>query len=115
MARKIILLDRASETGDYRVVFWLDVQAARQRFYANAVASSAFLDATTEEITALQSGAVVEVVERVNSPNGRGLPALRVALQAMHDAMQAELDANNVWHRYGSSFDGTTWTAVAVA
>ena len=115
MARTIILLDRVAESGDYRVVFWLDVRAPRQRFYAKAAATSAFLDATPQELAAIQSGAVIEVLERANRPSGQGLPALRNALEARRTELQAELDANNVWHRYGSFFDGTTWTAVTVA
>ena len=115
MARTIFLLERVADSGDYRVVFWLDVQAPRQRFYANAAATSAFLDATPAELAAIKSGAVIEVVERANRPNGQGLPALRSALEARRAELQAALDANNVWHRYGSFFDGTTWTAVAVA
>lgn len=115
MARKIIILDQVGETGDFRVVFWLDVPVARQRFYANAAAKSAFLDATTDETTALQTGAVTEVVERFNRPFGGTLAALRTALIARQAALQADVTNNNPWNRYGSSYDGTTWTAVAVA
>ena len=115
MARTIFLLDRVAESGDCRVVFWLDVQASRQRFYANTAATSAFLDATQPEIDAIKAGTVIEVVERANRPSGQGLPALRNALEARRAELQAALDTNNVWHRYGSFFDGTAWTVVTVA
>lgn len=115
MARKIIILEQASETGDFNVVFWLDVPAARQRFYASANAVSAFKDVTTPEMTAIQTGAVKEVAERFNRPFGTTLAALRAALTARHTELQAVVTTDNPWNRYGSSWDGAAWTAVTVA
>lgn len=114
MARKIIILDQVGDPSDYRVVFWLDVPAARQRFYVNATAKSAFLDATAPELTAIQTGVVTEIVERFNRPNGTTLTTLRTALAARHVELQTKVADYNPWNRYGSSFDGSTWTAVTV-
>ena len=115
MARKIIILDLQGESGDFRVLFWLDVPVARQRFYAAAGKTSVFLDATTEENAALQSGAVTEHVERVDRPFGTTLAQLRAALIARHTALQARVNSDNPWNRYGTSYDGAAWTAVTVA
>ena len=39
-----------------------------------------------------------------------------VATDATEDAaFQAEITARNDWSRYGTTFDGTTWTAGGVA
>ena len=57
MAQTIIILDQEGLPSDlnYRVAFWLDVPMARQRFYANAAAVSAFVDATAAELAALKA------------------------------------------------------------
>ena len=114
MARKIIVLEQAPSSDDYRIAFWLDVPAPRQRFYAKATATSAFLDATVEEIAAIQSGAVVEFVERFNRPFGTSLAVLRADLIARHAELQDSVTTENPWNRYGSSYDGSSWTAVSV-
>jgi hypothetical protein len=115
MPREIIILEQVGETGDFRVAFWLDVPAARRAFYADPAATSQFLNATAEEIAALRSGAVVERVERIDRPFGGTLAQLRTTLTARHAALQARVNAENPWARYGTSFDGTTWTVAGVA
>jgi hypothetical protein len=115
MARKIIILEQVGEPADYRVAFWLDVPAERQAFYANTSATSTVIGATAPEIAAIKAGQVVEVVRDFPRDNGVTNAHLRTALQTAHAQMQARLVANNIWNRYGTSWDGTTWTAVTVA
>lgn len=117
MARKIIILDRVNlpSDQDFRVVFWLDVPASRQAFYAKADATSEFVGATPEELAALRSGAVVERVLVVPATAGTGQSSLLAALVNRYNAMQAEFTARNPWARYGSSWDGSAWTPVTVA
>lgn len=120
MARKIIILERTDMPSDanYRVAFWLDVPAARQAFYANAQAKSVVIGATAGEISAIQTGAVVEVVEVVETlrrPAGTTLAAMRTLLAARHGELQADLIARNPYDRYGTSWDGAAWTAGGVA
>lgn len=117
MARKIIILDRTGLPSDqnYRVAFWLDVVAARQAFYANAGLTSQVKDATQGEIDALRSGAVVEEILEVPSPAAAAQGALLAAIVARYNARQAEFTARNPFQRYGSYWDGTSWTGVTVA
>lgn len=118
MAKKIIVLEHLSWPSDlnYRIVFWLDVPAARQSLYANPAATSAFKNATTQELAALTSGAVVEQVISVFYPAGTALsPTITNDLAARWNAAQATLNAQNPYDRYGTSWDGTTWTPVTVA
>jgi hypothetical protein len=115
MARKIIILEQIGEPADYRVAFWLDVPAARQSFYANPTASSAVIGATAPEIAAIRAGQVKEVVRAFPRDNGVTNAQLRVALESAHTQLQARLVADNIWNRYGTSWDGAAWTAVTVA
>ena len=54
MAQAITILDQTGMPSDlnYRVAFWLDVPAARQKFYANPAATSAVVGVTPEELAA---------------------------------------------------------------
>lgn len=107
MAQTIILLDQEGLPSDlnYRVAFWLDVPMARQRFYVNAAAVSAFVDATAEELAALKAGQIVEVVEIVPRAAGTPLAAVKQAARDRLVALQAELNRDNRFNRYG-----TRWT-----
>lgn len=98
-------------------MLWADVPAARQRFYANATAASAFLDADAGELTAIRSGAIAETVQVIRRDPGSTNAQLRAAIQQALTDWQALITARNNWTRYGSSFDPTTstWTAVTVA
>lgn len=115
MATKVIILETvsAADSRSIRYAMWADVPAARQKFYANPAFVSAYLDASAGELALLRSGAVVERVtqEMLDGNNA----AIRTALQARFTAFQAEITALNNWAKYGSTFDGTTWTAGGAA
>ena len=117
MARKIIILERQGMPSDtnYRVAFWLDVPVARQAFYADAAAKSAVKDASVGEMLALTSGAVREVVETLQAPNGETATNIRSSAVKRFNQLQNELIARNPWERYGTFWDGTTWTPGGVA
>jgi hypothetical protein len=117
MPRKIIILDRVNlpSDQDFRIAFWLDVPAARQPFYANPAAVSAVIGATTDEISAIRSGAVVEEIVTVPGRAGTGQAALLAAIVSRYEARQAEFTARNPWARYGSFWDGNGWTGVSIA
>ncbi len=120
MARKIIILDRVGYPSDdaYRVAFWLDVPAARQPFYADATFTSAVIGTEAPgagELTALRSGAVVEQVDTIWMPAGTSLAQRAARLQAEFNSRQIEVNNRNVWARYGTTWDGTTWTQKGVA
>lgn len=117
MARKIIILERVNMPSDqdFRVAFWLDVPVARQTFYASASATSQVKGITGPELAALQTGAVVEEIVLVQGKSTLTQGELLAALIARYNARQAEFTARNPWARYGSSWDGSTWTPVTVA
>lgn len=121
MARKIIVLAQtAIPSGgtttdlDYSVAFWLVPPVSRQPFYANAAATSQVIGALAAEVTAIQAGQVVEQIVPVSYSSGTAIAAITADLAARYNAAQALLTANNPWNRYGTSWDGTTWTQVTV-
>lgn len=120
MARQIIILDRVGFPSDdaFRVAFWLDVPVARRPFYADAAFVSAVMGTEAPdvlELAALREGAVKEIVETIYLPTNTTLAAIRTRLAARRAELQAEVTAKNLWARYGTFFDGTTWTARGVA
>lgn len=117
MARKIIVLEQVGLPSDasYRAALWLDVPAARQSFYANPAATSAVIGITTSELDAIKAGAVVEEVVTAQRPTGGTLGQLRTLLENEHARAQATLTAQNPYNRYGTFWDGTTWTNGGVA
>lgn len=117
MPRKIVILERQGMPSDvnYRVAYWLDVPAARQAFYANATAASVVVGATADELAAIRTGAVVEVVETLARQSGTSITSIRAAARTRWDDLQSELVARNPYDRYGTTYDGTSWTAGGVA
>jgi hypothetical protein len=110
MARlRVIVLDRPAPDV-YRYVFWADVPAARQAFYANPTAVSAWKDALAADLTALRNGSVVEKVDSLKVPAGSTLAQAQAFLAARHADYQAQVTAYNPWVRYGTTYDGASWT-----
>ena len=116
----LIILDRPEPDNPnvYRYVLWADVPAARQTFYAALVGptfTSAWKDALAADNTALQNGSVVEKVDTIQVPAHLTGIQIRSHLQQRWTEYQARIAATNPWVRYGSTWDGTTWTAGGVA
>src|SRR4029450_3634900 len=113
---QIIALERPTRTdpNTFRYGLWADVPAARQRFFAQDGLVSAWLDALPADNTALASGAVTEIVGTIQIPPGAGLAQIKTFLQSRHAAFQDEITNNNLWVRYGTTFDGTTWVDAGV-
>ena len=115
MARKIIILEMnpvlPGETA-FRFAMWADVPAARQARYADAALTSAVVGISAGELTALQNGSVVEKVEDARWPAGATVAQIQALLVARYTAFQAQITAANPWQRYGTNWDGTSWTSV---
>ena len=118
MTQAIIILDQTGMPSDlnYRVAFWLDVPAARQKFYANPAATSVVLDITAEDLAAIRSGAIHEVVEVIPRPAGTPLASVKQAARDRLPALQAEFNRDNRFNRYGTRWtQATGWVDVTVA
>lgn len=113
-AKRIIILDLAAP-GRYRYLLWADVPAARQVFYADANKTSAWKDASAGDLTALRTGAVVEYVDVTANVENATLAQVQAGLQNRWTDFQNGITNNNFWQRYGSFWDGTSWTAGGVS
>ena len=113
MAKRIIVLDKTPE--GVRAALWADVPVARQPFYARAGAVSTWAGASVAENDAIASGAVAEKVMLYSPAAGETLAQGRAILIAKWTSWQAFVTASNPWARYGSFYDGSTWTAGVVA
>jgi len=111
----IIVLEQADDGVTYRYAMWADAPSARQSFYANPAAKSAWSGATTTDNTNLQSGAVVEKISTIKVTPGTTLGQIEAFLQSIWTAYQAQITASNPWVRYGSTWDGSTWTLTGVS
>lgn len=114
MARlKIIVLEVSGR--DVHYALWADVPEARQPFYADATKVSAWKDALAADNTALQNGSVVEEVRYSTFNSGETLAQIKAALVIASNDFQANTTAHNPWGRYGTVWDGTSWTNGGVA
>lgn len=110
---RVIVLDQDDRTFHY--VLWADVPVARQPFYANPAAVSAWKDALPADNAQLVSGAVTEKTGSVVFPTGTGIAASQAALQDLWQSFQSRVTNDNMWIRYGSTWDGATWVMTGVA
>lgn len=112
MALRVIVLEHLQAGADdrrFRVAFWLDVPVAQRSYRANAAATSAYAGASAAELAALRDGSVVERVEEHSWAATVTMGQIRNALQARWNALQAEVNADRTWARYGTRWDGTAW------
>lgn len=109
MAKRIIILQKVNPT-NWQTCFWLTVPAARVTFHANPDAGSAYKLASAEELGALRDGTIVERVEAIAVPPGANLAQITAALESRWQAMQEDVTNETTYTRYGSYWDGTTWT-----
>lgn len=107
MPQAITILDQTGMPSDlnYRVAFWLDVPAARQGFFADATKTSAVKGIDAQDLAALQSGAIVEVVEVIPALVGAPLAAVKQAARNRLVDLQRDFNRDNTFNRYG-----TRWT-----
>lgn len=120
MTQAIIIMEQTGMPSDlnYNVLFWLDVPAARQAYYAKkqAAALSAYPFAIQAEIDAIRAGQIVEVVESIPRVVGTPLATVKQAARDRLAALQSDLNTNNPYNRYGTRWtQGIGWTDVTVA
>jgi hypothetical protein len=107
---RIIVLDQPQGNSlSYNVIFWADVPAARQSYYTNKDAVSAWSGALATDQSALQSGAMVELVQPHQLPPGTTMAQVMAYLQNQWQSYQNQVTNYNPWLHYGSTWDGTSW------
>ena len=113
MAKQIIILDHP-DTNRYKVAFWLPVPAQRQAFYANAAKNSVFTGISTQELADLRAGLFIEQTDDFNFDVVTNLAQTKAHLINEYNARLATAFVSNQWNRYGTSYDGVSWTAAGV-
>lgn len=111
----VIILTQNSAINEYTFAMWADVPTARQPFYANTNAKSAWASATATDNQNLQNGSVVEQVGTARFNPATALPAVQANMQAQWQAFQTSITNSNPWIRYGSTWDGTSWVLTGVS
>jgi hypothetical protein len=111
MARKIIIQDEDLYSSDFSLnyIFWLNTPTDQIAALANPDAASAVKDATTLEIDAIKSGAIIELSGTVTAPKESTIEFVKSKLETMYGEKQAEVEAKNAFRFYGMYFDGTNW------
>jgi hypothetical protein len=112
----IIILEQLSPSV-YRYALWAAVPSARQPFYAidQAAFVSQWADALPGDTANFQNGSVTEKIETIQVPQGTTTPQVKAFLQDRWTDWQTAVTARNDWPFYGTTWDGSTWTAGGVA
>jgi hypothetical protein len=112
---RVIVLERV-EPRTFRYALWADVPLAHQPFYADPALGSAWKGAIAADLTAIRNGEVTERVDVFRAQVAEGatnaavLAAAQTQLEALWTAFQNEITTRATWNRYGSTWNGTTWT-----
>lgn len=114
--KKIIILDKLNDGPNTKPTFnylmWADVPQTRWQYFSNPSAISAYSLATVFEINALKSGMIVEKVDYFTVPANSTFASMRAELTDIYNQFQSEISGNakNSWQRYGTFWDGNSWT-----
>ncbi len=123
-SKRVIVLERQLKQEDQRgnqspqfweYVLWADVPATRQTFYANPTATSAVRGIAAGDLTAIQNGSVVESRRILQVDKGTTIAQLQTTLELEWTQYQSFVSTFNPWNRYGTFWDGTSWTAGGAA
>lgn len=117
MAKQIIILEHVNfpSDQDFRYVMWATVPATRKSYYANPEFISQYKDITAEELAALRDGSVIEQSGIIPRPAGATITQIRAELIVRFNLFQSSITNYNPYERYGTYYDGSTWTAGGVA
>lgn len=115
---KIVLLETLGFPSDlnYHVLYRIPIPSQRQKYYAKPGAATAFLDEADAALNSqLQSGAVLEISDTINlklgtSDNAAGQEAIK-----RYNILVAQITTNNPYVRYGTGWDGTSFTIRGVS
>ena len=114
MAKQIIILGRP-DNNRFTVAYWLQVPVARRPFYANTDAVSQYKNIDSQELTDLKAGVFVEQVEEHGYGEGMTIGQIQASLIQEFNRKQTAVSNKNSWNRYGTFYDGASWTAGGVA
>jgi len=105
-------LQRQNPATAWKVVLWADVTVPeRRRYYAKpATWTSAYWDATAPQLADLRAGVMTEMVVTLSYSDTVLFGDVRQDIEAELTRFQNLTNNLNLWNRYGTGFNGTTWT-----
>lgn len=110
-----ICLDKTGPN-TFRFAIWADVPAARQQFYANPNATSAYKFATSGDIANLQSGAVTERIYKFDVSTTDTVATVETAMAGTAAQVQLDVNSFNPWVFYGTTLSSSgVWTTTGIA
>lgn len=114
---RIVALEKAdpekadAENRGFRVALWVVPPVQRQPYWKLAApAKSQYANATQEENDAIANGALVESVETITLPSSMTMAEFQAVAEQRWTTFNTQVQAYNPWRRYGTKWDGTTWT-----
>ena len=111
MAKKIVILEKqGGGFTSFKYLLWCDVPVGRQTFYANDSAGSVYRDASAGELSMIRSGSISEIVDVITVNPGATVALVQSALTIRFNNAQAQVTSDNPWVRYGTFWDGSSWT-----
>ena len=117
-ARSVIILEQISAAPPvYTYLLRADVPLARQSLYARPGYKSLFQPIapdTDPDAAALIAGSVVEKIETLTVLPGTTIPQIEAELVSRQTTYQAAVTSATTWVRYGTFFNGSTWTPQGV-
>ncbi len=113
----IVILERVSVNPTVvQYVLRADVPVARQTYFADATKTSAYKNASAQDLASLRAGEWLEIVDRIDITGASGA-VIKALLVGKQQQFQAEVTADgayNPWKYYGSVWNGTAWTMAGV-
>jgi hypothetical protein len=105
-------IERQSPATAWRAVLWADVNTPeRRRFYEKpATWVSAYRDATLQQLTDLRAGLMTESVITLTYQDAAPFLDVRNDIVQALNAFQNRTDNLNLWNRYGTYWNGTSWS-----
>lgn len=110
MSAKITILEQTEVSPPkFNVVFWADVPADRQKYWADSNKTSEYPEIDPVDLARIRAGQLAERWENVSFPPGATQELIDANLVAGWQAWQDEVNAKNQWASYGRRWDGTAW------
>lgn len=110
---RIVILERVTKRA-YRVVFRTTTPVALQSYYADPAKTALWPDAPAADTTSLQDGSEHEASDHITIEPGATQPEIAALLEATWADFNARVQAYNPWPKYGTRWDGTSWTVEGV-
>jgi hypothetical protein len=114
-SKKIIVLERDTTVPlAYKYALWATVPSGRYSKYADSGKTSSYKDISSQDLNELRSGMFLERVQLGSWDQGTAISAIQAELIGTYNLFQNEVTNDNTYQRYGTFWNGSSWTASGV-